>query len=94
MRHTGVGFSTSLRISAEMIKRLSPDSLSVMEFKSGLDVEIADKLVRYPLLGDSNAAGWRVKLANEFHMTNDSNLFRTSVILLRVWCTPPAADRG
>lgn len=38
-------------LSVELIRRLSPDSHSVMEFKSDLDVQIAEKMLRFPLLG-------------------------------------------
>ena len=61
-----------------MIRRLSPDSLSIMEFKSKIDVAIAEKLMRFPLLGHQLDNAWDVRFGTEFHMTNDSHLFRTS----------------
>lgn len=68
----------SLEIGVELVRRLSPDSLSVMEFKSEKDVEIAEKMLKFPLLGEKMEGVWNLKLANEFHMTNDSHLFKTS----------------
>ena len=67
----------ALEMSVELVRRLSPDSLSVMEFKSEIDVEIAQKMLKYPLLGEKLAGTWNLVLGNEFHMTNDSRLFRT-----------------
>ncbi|MFM6270302.1 MAG: Eco57I restriction-modification methylase domain-containing protein, partial [Dolichospermum sp.] len=66
-----------IHISVDLIKRLSPDSISVMEFKSDLDIFIAEKMSRFPLLGEEIADTWNLKLTAEFHMTNDSHLFKT-----------------
>ena len=63
-------------IDIDLIKRSSPASLSVTEFKSALDVQITEKMLRFPLLGDELPDSWNVKLQSEFHMTNDSDLFR------------------
>jgi type I restriction-modification system DNA methylase subunit len=65
-------------LSVPFIRRLSPDSLSVMEVRSKLDVKIAEKMFCFPLLGENVDNAWKVKLNNEFHMTNDSHLFKTS----------------
>ncbi|MCW3097152.1 MAG: type restriction enzyme methyltransferase subunit [Chthonomonadaceae bacterium] len=67
----------ALEISVEMVHRLSPDSLSVMEFKDETDVHIAEKMLHFPLLGEKIEGTWNLVLTNEFHMTNDSKLFRT-----------------
>ena len=48
-----------------------------MEFKTELDIVIAKKMLRYPLLGEEIKDSWNLKLGNEFHMTNDSHLFKT-----------------
>lgn len=61
-------------ISVDLIRRLAPDSLSVMEFRHEIDVRIAQKMLQFPLLGEAGV--WNLVLANEFHMTNDSSLFR------------------
>lgn len=68
----------ALDISVELIKRLSPDSLSVMEFKNEMDVRIAEKMLRFPLLGERLEGSWNLVLCNEFHMTGDSKIFSTS----------------
>ncbi|MHB8648353.1 MAG: Eco57I restriction-modification methylase domain-containing protein, partial [Thermomicrobiales bacterium] len=68
----------ALDLSVELIRRLSPDSLSVMEFKNEMDVRIAEKMLRFPLLGEKIEGTWNLVLTNEFHMTNDSHLFQTA----------------
>ena len=68
----------ALSLSVELIKRMSPDSISIMEFKNETDLCIAEKMQRYPLLGEHVAEKWNLQLAREFDMSNDSRLFRTS----------------
>lgn len=65
----------ALIIPVELIKRLSPDSLSMMEFKNDLDVQIAEKMLKFPLLGEKIEDKWNVGFTAEFHMTSDSYLF-------------------
>jgi hypothetical protein len=67
-----------VQIRTDMIRRLSPDSLSVFEFKSGLDVQIAEKMLQFPLLGEDRDDAWNLKFYREFDMTNDSALFKES----------------
>jgi type I restriction-modification system DNA methylase subunit len=66
----------SLVISVDLIRKLSPDSLSVMEFKQDIDIHIAEKMSRFPLLGETLPDTWNLKLTREFDMTNDSYLFK------------------
>lgn len=66
----------SLRITVDMVRKLSPDSLSVMEFKNEIDVCIAEKMAKFPLLGGKIEGKWNLRLTTEFHMTNDSHLFK------------------
>ncbi len=68
----------AIDISVDLVKRLSPDSLSVMEFKTDMDVKICEKALRFPLLGEEVEGGWEVSFTAECHMTNDSHLFKTS----------------
>ncbi|MGV0024186.1 Eco57I restriction-modification methylase domain-containing protein [Phormidesmis priestleyi] len=70
----------SLQISVELIRQLSPDSISVMEFKSDLDITIANKMFQHPKLGEQLADTWNLKLGAEFHMTNDSHLFKQQFV--------------
>ena len=68
----------ALWLDVELIKRLSPDSHSVMEFQSVLDAGMAEKMLRFPMLGELKSASWNVCLSTEFHMTNDSYLFKVA----------------
>ncbi len=65
-----------LRLTTDLIRRLSPDSLSIMEFKNETDVRIAVKMFRFPLLGAQIPDSWNVQLTNELHMTGDSDLYQ------------------
>jgi hypothetical protein len=82
MRHdtaelAGFPGEIGLPLSVELIRRLSPDSHSVMEFKSATDIRIAEKMLRFPLLGEKVEDSWNMRLTREFDMTNDSHLFKT-----------------
>jgi intergrase/recombinase len=68
----------ALDMSVNLIRRLSPDSLSVMEFRHETDVQIARKMLKAPLLKEEPEVRWDFTLTNEFHMTNDSYLFKTA----------------
>ncbi|OJZ15594.1 MAG: hypothetical protein BGP20_06640 [Thiobacillus sp. 63-78] len=68
----------ALWLDVALIRKLSPDSHSVMEFKSEQDIAIAEKLLKHPLLGDKREGEWQVGFTAEFHMTNDAKgLFET-----------------
>ena len=82
MRHdvtelAGFPQERSLPISVELIRRLSPDSHSIMEFKSETDIQIAEKMLKFPLLGEDIDSAWNVRLCSEFNMTTDHGLFKT-----------------
>ena len=83
MRHdvaelAGFPGEMGLPLSVELIRRLSPDSHSVMEFKSEIDIRIAEKMLKFPLLGEEIEGKWNLGLTAEFHMTNDGKtLFKT-----------------
>jgi hypothetical protein len=64
-------------ISVDLVKKLSPDSLSIMEFKNEMDIRIAKKMLKWPLLSEDVEGKWKLSLSAEFHMTNDSYLFKT-----------------
>lgn len=66
----------AIDISVDLVRKLSPDSLSVMEFKTPLDVQIAEKMLRFPLLGEEVPDKWNVRFTREFDMTNDAYLFK------------------
>ncbi len=66
-------------VRRESLAKFSPDSLSVMEFQSRRDYEIAEKIYgNWPLLGETFENGWELGFAREFDMANDSDLFGTN----------------
>ena len=71
--------SNFVEITTAMIDALSPDTRSVLEFHSAFDVAVVSKMMRLPPLGKKISGAWNIRLTNEFHMTNDSQLFKTSV---------------
>jgi len=58
-----------------LVRKLSPESLSIMDFRSSMDLRIADAITRFPHLGARIDDRWNVTLCNEFHMTGDSDLY-------------------
>ncbi|MEQ8467357.1 Eco57I restriction-modification methylase domain-containing protein [Coleofasciculus sp. E1-EBD-02] len=68
--------NNSLHISVYLVRQLSPDSLSVMEFKEEIDFHIAEKMVNFPLLGERIKQKWNLELHREFNMTDDADLFQ------------------
>jgi hypothetical protein len=71
--------SGALKMSVEQVRKFSPQTLSVMEFKSQKDIDITSKIYGdWPLLGDKLKDTWNVKFRRELDMTNDSHLFKTS----------------
>jgi hypothetical protein len=67
-----------LEISVGLIRSLSPETASVMEFKCQRDIEVAKKMLAFPALGTQVDGAWNLVLGNEMHMTNDSPLFQTA----------------
>jgi hypothetical protein len=64
-----------VEIEVKLIRQLSPDSLSLVEFRDERDVTVARKLTRFPLLGADGDHPWQLSLHREFHMTDDVALF-------------------
>ena len=68
----------ALKMRVEQVKKFSPDTLSVMEFKSQQDIDITAKIYgTWPLLGEKLDDTWNVQFRSELHMTNDSHLFKS-----------------
>ena len=84
-----------LEISRGLIEKFSPDTLSIMEFKRQMDIDLAGKIYDdWPLLGDTDERwAWNVKFTTEFHMTNDSHLFVTKEQLEKMGAKP-LDDKG
>ena len=72
-----VGFpgEMGLPLSVELIRRLSPDSHSVMEFKSPLDVQWMGKAANWPSLNSEKSRFNKVRFTRETDPTSKPNLF-------------------
>ena len=68
--------SRHVSVSIPLIKRLSPGSVSIIEFKSATDIEIAEKMLRHPFLGEVFDSKWNIRFHQELNMTTDSDIFR------------------
>lgn len=62
-------------ITTEDIRKFSPDSLSIFEFKSDLDLTLARKFCGHPRISERIAGAWQLSLQREFHMTDDGGLY-------------------
>ena len=67
----------TLAMSLSLVRRLSPEPLSLMEFTNPMDVQIAKKMLAFPLLGEEVNGAWQLSFTREFDMTNHSYVFRT-----------------
>ncbi len=63
-------------LTVDLIQKMAPGSLSLMEFRNSLDVAIAEKMLQFPLLGQTLPSSWNVQFTAELHMTHDSDLFQ------------------
>ena len=69
----------ALKMSVKQVKKFSPDTLSVMEFKSQRDIDVTTMIYGdCPLLGEKLKDSWNVKFRSELHMTNASHLFKSA----------------
>jgi hypothetical protein len=66
----------AVTINVDLVRKLAPDSLSIPEYRADSDVTITEKVFRLPTLGPDTPNGWRLSLGREFHLTDDSDLFR------------------
>ncbi len=64
-----------VQLKPQLIQKLNPQSLSIMEYKSERDVRLSEKLSAFPRLEEEAPQSWSVRFANEFHMTNHAYLF-------------------
>lgn len=67
-----------LEISLAIVRSLSPDYLSVMEFKDNLDIQISNKLSKFPALGEEVKGKWNLRFTTEFDKTATKDLFKLS----------------
>ncbi len=66
----------ALIIPVELIRRLSPDSLSIIEFRDDIDLRIAEDSLRFPFL-NGEPKGWEFEIyGEELHMNRSAYLFK------------------
>jgi len=71
---------SALKINVNDIKKFSPVSLNIMEFKNQKEIDIASYLFRNShFFGDYLQNKWDTAFQREFHMTDDSSLFISSI---------------
>lgn len=64
-------------VRAASLERFSPDSLSLMEFQTQKDYDVAEQIYGdWPLIGEELKSSWYVKCTQEFNMTTNRNLFK------------------
>ncbi len=88
-----------LHLPTEIIKKLAPDTLSLMEFKNQREIDLVMNIyATFPSLGEHHKDAWNVSFMSGIHMTNESHLFREGAQLKlfgatlqrgRTWETPP-----
>jgi hypothetical protein len=70
----------ALQMSVRQVKKFSPDTLSVMEFKSQRDIDVTAKIYSdWPLLGEKLEDTWNVQFRLEIHKTNASHLLKNTL---------------
>ena len=65
----------------DFVKKSSPTSWGVLEIKSAKDYDIVQKLLKFPPLGEKVPNSWNIEMQSGFHMTNDSHLFKSGVLM-------------
>jgi len=72
--------ANALKMSVKQVKKFSPDTLSVMEFKSQRDIDVTGKIYGdWPLLGEKLEDTWNVQFRLEIHKTNASHLLKSTL---------------
>jgi len=60
-----------VNVDWDLVKKMSPTSHSVLEFKNRMDVDIVKKMYQFDTIGNN----WNLKLFREIDMTLDSEIF-------------------
>ncbi len=70
----------------DILRKFSPDSMSVMEFQDRQDYLLAEKIYAdHLLIGEESNLAWNIEFAQDFHMTNDRDLFNTTELGLPLY---------
>ena len=67
--------ANALKMSVKQVKKFSPDTLSIMEFKNQRDIDITDLIYDGNSLLGMPKGDWKsIEWGNELHMTKYSSL--------------------
>ena len=64
-------------LTMDLIKKISPDTLTILELKSQIDVNIINKMILYPTLNTISNNTWNVKISQEFNYTKRLKYYTT-----------------
>lgn len=87
-----------LTVDAALYRELSPEQYTFVELHNQRDVELLRRIYhKFPRLGEKRDETWNVSFTAEFHMTNNSFLFRDAVRLKAMGSTlhsrlPPVSE--
>jgi hypothetical protein len=87
-RHPGL-----VRLTPDLIRTVSPDTLTIPEYRSERDIEIVRKMHAHCEPFGVVMQRWGLQFRTELHMTNDSHLFRDRAWLRRYDCTQLPGER-
>ena len=65
----------AIEISVDLIRKLSPDSLSVMEFKNSLELSFAQRIAKHPPLDSPQSSYKHIRFARELDPTAHPQFF-------------------
>ena len=83
-----------LRLPAADIRRLSPQTLTLFEFRSQQDIDLVQRAYRlHPTFGEGLMPGLGLEYRCEFHMGNKVYLFRTRDWLRQHGCTQEPGEQ-
>jgi len=68
----------AMEYDINLVKRASPDSLTVLECKNQIDVNIINKALQFPLL--SETSDWKIRFQREFNSTDNHDLMNNQGI--------------
>jgi hypothetical protein len=55
----------------QLVRHLSPGSYSIMEFRQRIEITIAEKMLKFPLLGERVPNNWNVEFTREVNNSSD-----------------------
>lgn len=69
-------YHSKYRYTAQFPMKVSPDYLTIFEFRNRNLIDVFNKLFEYPAIGDESQSFY-ITTFSEFHMTHDSDLFNS-----------------